>query len=284
VFALDLLDSVLILGVACLVTVIAFVDQPRVKALIFSFPIPFSLANLSLGTPIGAAHAVGLLNLLLFVNLARWLHVGARVPIVPTIVLSAGAYIGIAAALNPVIPDTAPAFWVAYSVVVATGVTLLFALPDRSEPRHRSELPVPVKFLAVGAVVTLVVILKGMLGGFMTTFPLAGVTTVYETRKSLWTLSRQAPLLILAVSTMMLVMRLSQTLAGMGVALSLLPGLAAWAAVMTPVTILRWRADDRRAKRVAARSGARETRPDRSTASRPESASPADRARCARRR
>lgn len=256
VFALDLLDIVLILGVAGLVTVIAFVDQPRVKALIFSFPIPFSLANLSLGSPVGAGHAVGLLNLLLFLNLVRWLHVGARIPIVPTIVLSAGTYIGIGAALNAVIPDTPAAFWIAYGAVVATGVTLLFAMPDRREPSHRSELPVPIKFLAVGGVVTVVVILKGVLGGFMTTFPLAGVTTVYETRKSLWTLSRQGSLLILAVSTMMLVMRLGQRLAGMSVPLSLVPGLAAWVAVMTPVTILRWRADDRRA-----------TRPGRSTSS-----------------
>ncbi|MFW6294060.1 MAG: hypothetical protein ACOC7V_17310, partial [Spirochaetota bacterium] len=125
----------------------------------------------------------------------------------------------------------------------------LGVMPDRSEPRHRSELPVPIKFLAVAGVVTLVVILKGILGGFMTTFPLAGVTTVYETRKSLWTLSRHAPLLMLAVSTMMLAMRLCQSLAGMTVGLSLLPGFAAWIAVMTPVTILRWRADDRRAQR-----------------------------------
>lgn len=248
VFALDVLDVVLILGVSGLVTVVAFVDQPRVKALIFSFPIPFSLANLSLGAPIGAGHAAGLLNLLLFLNLVRWLHVSARVPIVATIALSAGAYIGLGAALNAVVPDTPAAFWIAFALVLGTGLTLLLVMPNREEPRHRSELPVPVKFLAVGAVVTVVVILKGLLGGFMTTFPLAGVTTVYETRKSLWTLSRHAPLLILAISTMMLVMRLCQSLAGLSVALSLLPGLVAWIAVMTPVTILRWRADDRQAR------------------------------------
>ncbi|MFW5884566.1 MAG: hypothetical protein ACOCVW_03715 [bacterium] len=249
VFAFDALDILLILGVSGLVTIVAFVNEPRVKALVFSLPIPFTLANLSLGAPIGASHAAGVLNLLLFLNLARWLHTGARVPIVPTIVISAGVYIGIGAALNAAIPDTPTAFWVVYAVVVVVAVTLLRRMPDRREPRHRSELPVPIKFLAVAGVVTLVVILKGVLGGFMTTFPLAGVTTVYETRKSLWTLSRHAPLLMLAVSTMMLAMRLCQSLAGMTVGLSLLPGFAAWIAVMTPVTILRWRADDRRAQR-----------------------------------
>lgn len=246
--AFDAFDILLILGVSGLVTIVAFVDEPRVKALVFSLPIPFTLANLSLGAPVGASHAAGVLNLLLFLNLARWLHTGARVPIVPTIAISAGVYIGVGAVLNAVIPDTPAAFWVAYAVVVVVAVTILLAMPDRKEPRHRSELPVPIKFLAVAGVVTLVVILKGILGGFMTTFPLAGVTTVYETRRSLWTLCRHAPLLMLAVSTMMLAMRLSQSLAGMSVAVSLLPGLAAWTAVMAPVTIARWRADDRRAR------------------------------------
>jgi hypothetical protein len=242
---LSLLDVLLIVGVSSLVTVIAFVDRPRVKALIFSFPIPFSLANLSLGRPIGAGHAAGLLNLLLFLNLVRWLHVRFRVPIVPTIALAAAVYIGIGGVLNRLIPGTATAFWLTFAVVIAVAILLLILMQVRVEPGHRSELPVPVKFAAVAAVVTVVVLLKNVLGGFMTTFPLAGVVTVYETRKSLWTLSRQAPLLVLAIAGMMGVMRLCQTQAGLSVALSLLPGLAAWIALMTPITVVRWRAEDR---------------------------------------
>ena len=248
VFTFEPLDILLILGVAGLVTVVAFVNEPRTKALVFSLPIPFTLANLSLGEPIGAGHAVGILNLLLFLNLARWLHTRARVRIILTIAIAASVYIGVGAALNAVIPDTQGAFWTAFAVVVVTAIALLALMPDRREPRHRSELPAPVKFVAVGGVVTVVVILKDVLGGFMTTFPLAGVTTVYETRKSLWTLSRHAPLLMLAVATMMVAMRVCQRAAAMSVAWSLLPGLAAWVAVMAPVTIIRWRTDDRRAR------------------------------------
>ena len=79
----------------------------------------------------------------------------------------------------------------------------------------------------------------------MTTFPLAGVVTVYETRTSLWTLSRQAPLLVLAIATMMVVMRICQQQADMSVPLSVLPGLGAWLAIIIPFTIVRFRREDR---------------------------------------
>lgn len=238
-------DIVLILGVSTLVTVIAFVHQPRVKALVFSFPIPFSLANLALGQPVGAGHAIGLLNLLLFLNLVRWLHASSRISIVPAIAVSACAYVVVGAVFNRFLVETPASFWASFGAVVAVAVYLLVIMRPRIEPGHRSDLPVPVKFIAVAAVVTVVVILKGILGGFMTTFPLAGVVTVYEARKSLWTVSRQGPLLVLAIGCMMAVMRVSQSAAGVSVPLSLLPGLAAWIAVMAPITLLRWHAEDR---------------------------------------
>ncbi len=171
------LDLLLILGVSGLVTAIAFVHRPRVKALVFSFPIPFILANLA--------------------------------------------------------------------IVLLLAVTLLFTMEARVEPGHRTELPVALKFLAVSGVVTVVVLLKNILGGFMTTFPLAGIVTVYETRRSLWTLSRQAPLLVVALATMMMVMRVCQQQAAMSVPLSLLPGLGAWLAIIVPFTIVRFRREGR---------------------------------------
>jgi hypothetical protein len=242
---LTLLDLLLILGVSSLVTAIAFVHRPRVKALVFSFPIPFILANLALGEPVGASHAAGLLNLLLFLNLVRWLHSKARIPVVPTIAISAALYIGIGALLNQLIPSTPFAFWAGFATVLLVTATLLSTMEARVEPGHRTELPVALKFLAVSGVVTVVVLLKNVLGGFMTTFPLAGVVTVYETRRSLWTLSRQAPLLVLALATMMMVMRVCQQQAAMSVPLSLLPGLGAWLLIIVPFTIVRFRREDR---------------------------------------
>ena len=240
-------DLVLILGVSSMVTVIAFVPAPRVKALIYSVPIPFALANLALRQEIGPGHAAGALNLLLFLNVVRWLHVNAKLHIVPSIALAATTYIGVGAGLNAVLPDTPTSFWLSFGIVIATAIVLLAVLPLRVERGHRSDLPIPVKFAAVAAVVTVVVILKGVLGGFMTTFPLAGVVSTYETRNSLWTMSRQAPLLVVSLSVMILVMRVAQQQLGLSVPASLLPGVLGWAVVIAPLTVFRWRREDRQA-------------------------------------
>ncbi len=244
-FQFDGFDILLIAGVSILVTIVAFIHSPRVKALVYSIPVPFTPANLSLGSAVGASRAAGLLNLLLFLNLARRLHKGFRINIVVKIAVATAVYIGIGMALIRMIPDTSVSFWICSILMFAVAASVTAAMPALDEPAHRSELPVHIKFAAVAGVVTLIVVLKNLLGGFMTTFPLAGVVTVYEARKSLWTLSRHATLLVFAVGSMIVTMRLVQQYAGLSVPLSLLPGWGAWLLVMVPATMVRWRREDR---------------------------------------
>ncbi len=239
----DWIDLVLIIGVSLQTTLLAFVSAPRWKAFLYSFPIPFSLANMSLGQPVDVTHAAGLLNLILYLNMVRWLHQGLKMHIVPSIGLSAGLYVGIGATLNAVLPNSGTAFWTTLSVSAAVAFVLFFTVRHREEKAHRSELPVPVKAAAVTGVVIVIVLLKRLLGGFMTTFPMVGVVGAYESRKSLWTLGRQGPILVLSLVAMMSIMRLLQTYAGWSVALSLAAGWVGWLGVSVPVTITRWRRD-----------------------------------------
>jgi len=237
----DYWDLALVIGVSLQTTLLAFVRSPRWKALLYSLPVPFTLANLSLGQPVNVTHAAGMLNLILYLNMVRWLHKGLRLHIVPAITLSAGLYVAIGATLNAVLPDTGAAFWVTVCVSAAVSLILLFAVPHREEEGHRSELPVPVKAGAVTGVVVVIVLLKRLLGGFMTTFPMVGVVGAYESRKSLWTLARQGPVLVLSLVAMMSIMRLTQNYTGRPFALSLAAGWFGWLGVTIPVTITRWR-------------------------------------------
>lgn len=237
----DYRDLVLIVGVSLQTTLIAFVRQPRWKAFLYSFPVPFTLANLSLGQPVDVSHAAGMLNLILYLNMVRWLHKGLKLHIVPAIALAAGIYVAIGAALNALLPKTAAAFWVTVGASAVVALVLLLAVPHREEEEHRSPLPVPTKAAAVTGVVVVIVLLKRLLGGFMTTFPMVGVVGAYESRKSLWTLARQGPVLVLSLVAMMSIMRLVQSYAGWSVALSLAAGWAGWLTVSVPVTIARWK-------------------------------------------
>ena len=69
-------DLVLLAVVTAMGTVLAYLPDPKLKALLMSLPFPFTLANLSLGEPVGPGHALGLFLLLLFTHLVRWLHRG----------------------------------------------------------------------------------------------------------------------------------------------------------------------------------------------------------------
>jgi hypothetical protein len=234
-------DAALIVGVSAQSTLLAFVRRPRLKAFLYSFPVPFTIANLALGQPVGAGHMVGYLDLLLYMVLVYVLNRKLRVSIVASIVAAAACYVLAGIALAATVPLTETAFWIAFAAVLAVGGALVAALPHRVEPGHRSELPIPVKFAVIAAVISGLVALKGLLAGLMTTFPMVGVIAAYETRHSLWTMVRQTPLVILSLGGMAAAMYVVQRLAGFSIPLSLAVGWAVWLAFMIPVSIARWR-------------------------------------------
>ncbi len=229
-------DLALLAVVTAMGTLLAYVPDPRWKAFLLGLPFPFTLANLSLGSHVGPSHVLGMGVLLLFMNLVRWLHAGARLPIVPAIVISETCYLGMAALLNRLVPSTPLAFWLCLGAVVAAGAAFLAFFPARQEPAARSPLPVAVKIAAIAGVIAVIIVLKQVLGGFMTRVPMVGTIAVYEGRRSLWTIGRQIPVLMITAGPMMAAMWLAQTLLGASVALSLAAGWAVFLAVFIPVT------------------------------------------------
>jgi hypothetical protein len=240
-FSLSLWDLVLFGVVTALGTVMAYVPSPRWKAFLLSLPFPFTVANLSLGAPVGPSHALGLMVLLLFTNLVRWLHYRLKLSILVAIAVSAAVYVGLGASLNRVVPTTPTAFWVVFGLSLATGLLLLRLLPDREEPPHRSPLPVGIKLLAIAGVVGLIVVLKRLLGGFMTVFPMVGTIAAYEARYSLWTVGRQVPVIMVTLGPMIAAMWLIQRHAGASIPLSLLVGWGVLLSVLVPLSVKRWK-------------------------------------------
>jgi len=222
-------------------TLLAYIPNPKWKAFLLGFPFPFTIANLSLNERIGPSHVLGLGMLLLFVNLVRWLHYVLRVPILLAIALSAGTYLVLGSLLNRLVPKGSLEFWISLGTVMAAGVLLLAILPQRREPAHRSPLPAPVKMAAIAGVIALIVLLKRVLGGFMTMFPMVGTVAAYEARHSLWTISRQIPIIIVEVCPMMAVMWLAQNCLHASIPLSLVAGWIAFLAIMIPITVHQMR-------------------------------------------
>jgi len=204
-------------------TLLAYVFNPHKKAFLLLFPFPFTFAALSLNRPVDATNAAGLLVMLLYTHGVRILHYRFGLPIVASIALPAAGYIVVSGALATVIPPTGAAFWIAATCVFAVGAYLLATTPPRREPGHRSPMPVLLKWLVIQLVILVLLALKPWLRGFMTVFPMMGVVAAYEARHSLRAICRQIPALLIALSPMMMTIRLLQGRIGLGYAI-----LAGW--------------------------------------------------------
>ncbi|MHB1356930.1 MAG: hypothetical protein ACYCZF_13260 [Anaerolineae bacterium] len=238
-------DIILIIAVSVMGTALAYVRAARWKALFISLPIPFTISTLALGQPIAASNASGLIVLFFYTQAVRLLFIHVKLPIVLAIVLSALGYIGVGAALSPIIPKSDWAFYITVALAFTMGVLCYRLLPHRVEPSQRSLLPIWVKLPIIMGVVLGLVLIKKYLGGFITMFPMVGVVAAYEARRSLWTLGRQIPVLMLTTTPMMVASRLSQPYVGL--AWSLAVGWVVFLAIFIPFTILSWRKQDRQA-------------------------------------
>ncbi len=202
----------------------AYLSNPFAKSLMLVIPVPVTLGILSVGRPIDITNVAGLLLSMGFTMAVLGLYRSLRAPILLAIVVSVLAYGGGSAWLARCLPRTETVFWLGSAAVAAVAVGLVLAMPAKDEAPYRSPLPVWMKTIIILMVVTALVLAKKELQGFMTTFPMLGVVASYETRKSLYTTSRQIPISCLSFVFMFSLCRLLQN--HLGLHLALVPGVA----------------------------------------------------------
>ena len=83
------------------------------------------------------------------------------------------------------------------------------------------------------AVVILIILIKNLLAGFISFFPMVGVVGCYEARKSLMTLCKKMPLFVIAMVPLLMVCRLTQESLGIGPALAI--GWAVYLMILIPL-------------------------------------------------
>lgn len=93
-------DVVLMIAVVLMGTLVAYIHDPGRKAFILLLPIPFSIANLSLGFNVDVTNVLALLVLYVFTQGVRILYNVVKLNIVVSIVISAAAYCAIGITLG----------------------------------------------------------------------------------------------------------------------------------------------------------------------------------------
>lgn len=218
--AVGLYDVLLVIVVTLQTTALAYLYNPRWKALVYGIPFPYTLASLAVGRPMNASNVLAVLLLLVYSHTVRILHTRLNVPISLSIIagLLLDGVIGML--LAPHIPQTNFMFWASVALVIALGLLILGIMPPREEPGHKTPLAPAIKITMTFFVVIGLVLLKGQLQGFTTAFPMVGVLGAYESRHSLWTMSRQISILILTVTPMIVTVWLVQGAWGLPLALA----------------------------------------------------------------
>ena len=234
------LDYVLLVAVSVMSTVIAYLHHPKWKALILALPIPFTLVTLAVGRPIDATNIVGLNLLLAYTHGVRFFHTTLRLPIAVAILLSAGGYVLAGKWLVTCIPTTPAVFWGSFAGTVLLSALLQWLLPERVEPGHRSQLPLPIKVPLIVLIICFVIIIKHVLQGFTTSFPMVGLLAAYESRHSLWTVCRQIQGAIIAMAPMIAAIYLLQGPLGIGWSLAI--GWVVLLSILLPMTRDIWAA------------------------------------------
>ncbi len=218
-------DYALLIATTLQVALVAYLYEPRWKAMAMSLPVPFTLASLaalSVGAGyVDASNIFGLVLLLLFTNVVRWLHYGLKAPIVPSIALATVGYCTAAWAMASRIPRDDLTFYISTGMIAVLAAVLLLNTPHVTEPGHRTPLPAYIKLPGIALLVICMIVSKGLLRNFITTYPMVTTFAAYEARHSLRTLCRQVPLLILVLMPMLSVIRALQGHIGLGAALVL---------------------------------------------------------------
>ena len=237
-------DIALLIAVSGMGTVLAYLYHPQWKAVMLTLPIPFSMAFLSLETPINVTNVAGLLVLLAFTHAVRILYYNYNVRIVITIAVAAIGYCLVGTLLASILPTEKHigelAFWIVFGLVVLTGIAFYILQPIREDRGHRTTMPVWLKLPVMFGVVLILIVLKNSLQGFMTVFPMVGVIAAYEGRFSLWTNCHKVALIMFSMGPMMAAMYIVQHWFGWSAIPSLALGWGVLLSILLPMTREIW--------------------------------------------
>lgn len=234
-FHFEVYDWLLIFMVTALGTASAYMKDPQLKAVAATIPIPCGFAYIAVGQPMGAANAISGFMCMLYVNIVRILHYKAKLPIIPSIIAGLAFFVALGTFLMPRVPEGEAFFLGVCAFDFAVGVIMFQKQKYKAGIRYKTPLPVYIKAPAIAGVVAGLMVIKRLMGGFCTSFPMMNSIVSYESRFSLGDQCRQLPLFLIAGPAMFVEMRYLETLLHLNHWIVLLCGYILFAFIYWPL-------------------------------------------------
>ena len=228
-------DWLLVFMVTALGTLSAYLKDPQLKAVTATIPIPCGFAYIAVGLPMNTENAVSGFMCMLYVHIVRILHYKAKVPIVPAIIAGLAFFVCLGTFLHSRIPEGEAYFIGACLFDLIIGIIFFQKQKYKSGVRYKTPLPVYIKAPAIAGVVSGLMLIKRLMGGFCTSFPMMNSIVSYESRFSLGDQCRQLPLFLIAGPFMFVTMRYVEIGFGLNHWLVLLIGYIVFALIYWPL-------------------------------------------------
>ena len=228
-------DWLLIFMVTALGTLSAYLKDPQLKAVTATIPIPCGFAYIAVGLPMGTENAVSGFMCMLYVHIVRILHYKVKVPIVPSIIAGLAFFVALGTFLHSRIPEGEAYFIGACVFDFVIGVIFFQKQKYKSGVRYKTPLPIYIKAPAIAGVVSGLMLIKRLMGGFCTSFPMMNSIVSYESRFSLGDQCRQLPLFLIAGPFMFVTMRYVEIGFGLNHWIVLLIGYIVFALIYWPL-------------------------------------------------
>ncbi|WP_435207555.1 hypothetical protein [Micromonospora sp. bgisy143] len=178
-----------VLLVTAVVWAVSVIRSVRLRALVYSLPVPMTLALVTTGYRVDGAQLLGVLGLNLFFVTVAVTHQRLRWPILLADGAGIGGYLALSAGLVAVdVPFEAA---LAGTLVLWVAAMLLRRRRARPSPvapasaEGRNGLPVLLKLVVIFVGAILTALLGAVLRGMVVTFPYSGVLVAVEARHQL---------------------------------------------------------------------------------------------------
>lgn len=224
--------SAFIIGLV--IAAMAMVKNTRLKALIYTLPIPITVTFIGTGGNVGAHHVIGLLLVNVFLWCVYVLSVW-KINIFLSDVIAAVVYTGAGYLVINFIE--LPFCWAAlgYAVLWLAFVLFYQNRDQKEEPPSTSKIKPTIKFSIVSIVAYVLLSLKNYLSGIVVTFPFSGVFAVVEGRHMLQQLAATFTRNSIAILAMFMVLYVLRHV-HMGIGISI--GWLAFVAVLKITSML----------------------------------------------
>ena len=179
-----LLNSISAIAIGLIIFVMSLQKSGSVKALIYSLPIPITIALIATDGVINTTNVIGLFLICLFLW-SVFFFVKRGINIYVADVIAVAMYIGIGYVAIGLVHASFETMALLFIVAWMAFVTLYRHHPGRKLKRKPNKVSPLLKLPVVTVMAYILFGLKAILGGVIVTFPFSGVFAVIESRDSL---------------------------------------------------------------------------------------------------